>query len=160
MSLSNDTQTSIELENLSLQQLSQVKKQLDDELDHLTNSFSQLRGAQTKFQECARSIENGVSPAIMEKPILVALTSSLYVPGVLADPSHVIVDIGTGFYVEKTTDDAKKFYEARVKDLGSNLKTLESILQGKVNNSRVVEEVLRQKILKVGSTEVSPKATG
>jgi hypothetical protein len=35
------------------------------------------------------------------KPILVPLTTSLYVPGTLADPDNVIVDVGTGFYVEK-----------------------------------------------------------
>jgi len=35
------------------------------------------------------------------KPILVPLTTSLYVPGKLADIENVIVDVGTGFYVEK-----------------------------------------------------------
>ena len=35
------------------------------------------------------------------KPILVPLTASLYVPGTLADTDNVIVDVGTGFYVEK-----------------------------------------------------------
>ena len=39
----------------------QVKKQLDDELEHLNNSFNQLRAAQAKFSECLRSIESGVS---------------------------------------------------------------------------------------------------
>ena len=29
------------------------------------------------------------------------MTSSLYVPGTLADLDRVIVDVGTGFYVEK-----------------------------------------------------------
>ena len=38
------------------------------------------------------------------KPILVPLTTSLYVPGTLADPENVIVDVGTGFYVEKVRD--------------------------------------------------------
>lgn len=33
--------------------------------------------------------------------ILVPLTSSLYVPGRLADREKVVVDVGTGFYVEK-----------------------------------------------------------
>ena len=33
--------------------------------------------------------------------ILVPLTTSLYVPGTLADREKVIVDVGTGFYVEK-----------------------------------------------------------
>jgi prefoldin alpha subunit len=41
----------------------------------------------------------------------VPLTSSLYVPGSLADTENVIVDVGTGFYVEKVGGDieAKMF---------------------------------------------------
>lgn len=38
-----------------------------------------------------------------DKPILVPLTTSLYVPGKLADTENVIVDVGTGFYVEKVS---------------------------------------------------------
>lgn len=38
-----------------------------------------------------------------KKDILVPLTNSLYVRGQLARPDHVIVDIGTGFYVEKVS---------------------------------------------------------
>ena len=37
----------------------------------------------------------------LDKTILVPLTNSLYVPGKLSDPDHVIVDIGTGYYVQK-----------------------------------------------------------
>lgn len=68
-------------------------------------------------------------------------------PGKLADPERVVVDVGTGFYVEKTTDDAQKFYETKIEELGKNIKDLESIVNGKANNLRVVEEVLRQKVL-------------
>ena len=53
---------SVDLGSLSGQQLSQVKKQLDDELEHLTNSFAQLRAAQAKFRECLRSISTGITP--------------------------------------------------------------------------------------------------
>ncbi len=34
-------------------------------------------------------------------PILVPLTSSLYVPGKITDPENVVIDIGTGYYVKK-----------------------------------------------------------
>ncbi|KAG0217785.1 Prefoldin subunit 5, partial [Mortierella sp. GBA43] len=47
------------------------------------------------------------------KTILVPLTSSLYVPGKLANVEKVVVDIGTGYYVEKTVEDAIKFYNAK-----------------------------------------------
>ena len=93
--------TSVDLASLSTQQLSQVKKQLDDELEHLTSSFTQLRAAQAKFRECLRSVAQGVSPKLEGKPLLVPLTTSLYVSGTLADAEKVIVDVGTGFYVEK-----------------------------------------------------------
>jgi prefoldin alpha subunit len=46
-----------------------------------------------------------IDSAGIEKPILVPLTSSLYVPGSLADTENVIVDVGTGFYVEKVGGD-------------------------------------------------------
>ena len=78
---------------------------------------------------------------------MVPLTSSLYVPGKLADEQHVLVDVGTGFYVEKTTDDAQKFYSGKVDELGKNIKDLENIVNNKANNLRMVEEVLRQKML-------------
>ena len=38
------------------------------------------------------------------KKVLVPLTNSLYVGGTLSDPDHVIVDVGTGFYVEKVRE--------------------------------------------------------
>lgn len=46
----------VNLDTLEPQQLAQVKKQLDEELDHLTSSFQQLHGAQTKFKECLRCV--------------------------------------------------------------------------------------------------------
>ena len=84
---------------------------------------------------------------LTDKPILVPLTSSLYVPGKLADTEHVLVDVGTGFYVEKSTADAQTFYNAKIDELGKNIKELENIVNGKGNNLRMVEEVLRQKVL-------------
>lgn len=55
---------SVEIQNLSLPQLGSVKKQLDDELEHLTISFSKLRTAQNKFRDCIKSIQSGVRPEI------------------------------------------------------------------------------------------------
>ncbi|KAK8240366.1 Prefoldin [Phyllosticta capitalensis] len=163
----------VDLAALSVQQLSQLKKQLDTELEHLTGSFQSLRGAQTRFRDCLKSINSGVSsgstgtllarnltPALpINRPILVPLTSSLYVPGTLANLSSVIVDIGTGFYVEKSTADAAEFYDRKIKDLEKNLKDLETIVTGKSNNLRVIEDVLRQKVL-AAQSQAGAQAAG
>lgn len=96
---------------------------------------------------------------ITDRPILVPLTSSLYVPGTLANLSSVIVDIGTGFYVEKSTADAAEFYDRKIKDLEKNLKDLETIVTGKSNNLRVIEDVLRQKVL-AAQSQAGAQAAG
>lgn len=54
----NKSRATVNLDTLEPQQLAQVKKQLDEELDHLTSSFSQLHGAQGKFKECLRCVNS------------------------------------------------------------------------------------------------------
>lgn len=61
-------------------------------------------------------------------------------PGQLADTNTVIVDVGTGFYVEKSTAEATKFYNGKVDDLSKSLGDLEKVVQGKNENLRIVEE--------------------
>lgn len=54
----------VDLTQLSAQQLAQVKKQLDDEVQHLTNSYQNLRAAQQKFRDCVASIREGVEGSV------------------------------------------------------------------------------------------------
>ncbi|KAK1241582.1 hypothetical protein MKX08_001556 [Trichoderma sp. CBMAI-0020] len=160
--MSSGQKEAINLDTLEPQQLAQVKKQLEEELEHLTNSFSQLHGAQNKFRECLRcptSRADGKRPrkwngngakAVMQtgsKAVLVPLTNSLYVSGELTSTETVLVDVGTGFMIEKNLKSAEKFYNNKVKELGDNLKELEGIVQSKQMNVRTIEEVLRQKIM-------------
>lgn len=74
-------------------------------------------------------------------------------PGKLADHEHVLVDVGTGFFVEKGIDDARDFYERKVKDLGESLKDLEGVVEGKARNVRMVEEVMRVRVMNAQSQE-------
>jgi prefoldin alpha subunit len=92
--------------------------------------------------------------ATKPKEVLVPLTESLYVTGTIGAPPDgvdddsdieekqdtVLVDIGTGFYVEKTKEQAIKFYEARVKDVGEKVGEVEDAIRGKSDMARVLEE--------------------
>ncbi|KAH6689237.1 prefoldin [Plectosphaerella plurivora] len=138
---------SVNLATLDVQQLSQVKKQLEEELEHLTSSFAQLHAVQGKFRECLRLVKSRAGSSEDERNVLVPLTNSLYVRGELSDPKHVIVDIGTGFYVEKDAEQAEAFYDSKVKQIGDNIQDLELIVQRKTANVRSVEDVLRQKVM-------------
>ncbi|KAL6708414.1 subunit of tubulin prefoldin [Coniothyrium glycines] len=137
----------IEITSLPLPQLQDLKTQLDADLTHLSTSFQSLRTAQSKFRDCLVSLGLALAPQTLAKPLLVPLTSSLYVPGRLTDAEHVLVDVGTGFFVEKDVAGAKEFYERKVGELEGSLKDLEGVIQGKARNVRVVEEVMRVKVL-------------
>lgn len=96
----------VNLASLSLPQLRALQTRLTSELEHLTTSHAKLRAAQAKFRDCVRSINDGVTGSEKKgtngrDEILVPLTSSLYVKGRLTDREKVLVDVGTGFYVEK-----------------------------------------------------------
>ncbi|KAF8994845.1 hypothetical protein BDZ89DRAFT_972043, partial [Hymenopellis radicata] len=82
---------------LDLAQLADVKKQLDEELTHLTSSFAQLKAAQAKFKSCIDSVRQ-LRGAGQSNPVLVPLRNSLYVPRKITDADSVIVDVGTGYY--------------------------------------------------------------
>lgn len=95
----------VDVTTLSVPQLRSLQSRLNSELEQLTNSHAKLRAAQSKFRDCVRTINDGVvgkkAHGDNDNSILVPLTSSLYVKGKLADREKVIVDVGTGFYVEK-----------------------------------------------------------
>ncbi|KAI9713810.1 MAG: subunit of tubulin prefoldin [Bogoriella megaspora] len=157
-----NTNSPVDLSTLSTQQLSSIKKQLDDELTHLSTSYQNLRAAQTKFRDCLRSIQktfpasekpksslhvtNDTEPK-PQKSLLVPLTPSLYLPAKLSSVRTVVVDVGTGFYVEKSPEDATSFYEGKVEELESSLKDLEKVVQGKGRSVAMVEDVIRGKVL-------------
>ncbi|KAF8197007.1 Prefoldin subunit-domain-containing protein [Pholiota molesta] len=139
------SQQTVNVADLDIAQLTEVRKQLEDELTHLTNSFAQLKQAQAKFKACLENV-NEVKPENKGKTILVPLTNSLYVPGKLSDPDHVIVDIGTGYYVQKTRTQAVKHYADKIEYIRTNVDTLEETIQKKRDNMNYLTGILQQKI--------------
>ncbi|KAI0820923.1 hypothetical protein BC628DRAFT_1422582 [Trametes gibbosa] len=148
----------INVTDLDVPQLADVRRQLEEpqpqsahaltrprpppqELTHLSNSYAQLRQAQAKFRACIDNVAQ-VKAENREKTILVPLTNSLYIPGRLNDTEHVIVDVGTGYYVKK----ALKHYEAKVEFIRTNLEALQETIQKKQENMNYLINVLQMKL--------------
>ncbi|KAG8922244.1 subunit of tubulin prefoldin [Tulasnella sp. 408] len=149
------SQTQVSVTDLDLPQLAEVKKQLDEalnrqlgisqELSHLSSSFAQLSKAQAKFKACIENVAE-ITPNNKDKAILVPLTSSLYVPGKLKDPEHVIIDVGTGYYVKKSRDDARKHYQKKADFVKSNLEKLQETIEKKQENMNFLLNVMQVKM--------------
>ena len=62
---------------------------------------------------------------------IVPLTSTVSVPATIKDKNRVLIDIGTGYFVKKTTTEAKTFYERRIQYVKKNMSKIEEAVQTK-----------------------------
>eukprot|EP00697_Spironema_sp_BW2_P002121 gnl/Spiro4/12849_TR6805_c0_g1_i1.p1 gnl/Spiro4/12849_TR6805_c0_g1~~gnl/Spiro4/12849_TR6805_c0_g1_i1.p1 ORF type:complete len:170 (+),score=47.66 gnl/Spiro4/12849_TR6805_c0_g1_i1:58-510(+) len=143
------------IDQLSLQQLDQVYKQLEEETQYLSNSMNGLRAAMARFQESSNTLAS-VTPESRGREMLVPLTSSLYVPGTLENVQTVIVDIGTGYYVRKTIPKAREFLQRKVDFLRNNLEMVAGNLDQKRKNLETVQMVMRQKFQEAAAGAPAP----
>lgn len=63
-------------------------------------SLHTLRMARNKFKESKEALEQ-MKEDWEEHTVLVPLTGSMYVPGIIKKVDNIILDIGTGYYAEK-----------------------------------------------------------
>ncbi|CAI0415412.1 unnamed protein product [Linum tenue] len=111
-----------EMEKMSVEQLKAVKEQTDLEVNLLQDSLNNIRTATTRLDLASAALHD-LSLRPQGKKMLVPLTASLYVPGTLDDSEKVLVDIGTGYFVElasnkKTVaDEAGAALQAKLKQL-------------------------------------------
>jgi len=135
----------IEMNKLNLSQLSQLKQQIDQEIEFFANSLQQLKIAQSKFQESADCLEK-ITPDNSGKQILVPLTGSMYVPGQLNDTEHVLVDIGTGYYIEKEVPAARDYFKRKIKYVSDQVDKVQELTQEKVRVRDALMELLEMRV--------------
>uniref|UniRef100_A0A1A8FVU9 Prefoldin subunit 5 n=1 Tax=Nothobranchius korthausae TaxID=1143690 RepID=A0A1A8FVU9_9TELE len=135
----------VNLSDLSMPQLEGLKTQLDQEVEFLTSSISQLKVVQSKYVDAKDSL-NVLNQNNKGKELLVPLTSSMYVPGTLSDVEHVLVDVGTGYYVEKNVEDSKAFFKRKIDFLTKQMEKIQPALQEKHAVKQAVIEVMTLKI--------------
>eukprot|EP01018_Ginkgo_biloba_P029734 Gb_18092 [translate_table: standard] len=88
-----------ELNKLTVEQVRQVKEQVDGEMGLLQDSLNRIRTAAVRYEMASKALHK-LSAHTAGKQMLVPLTASLYVPGTLDNADNVLIDVGTGYYVE------------------------------------------------------------
>ncbi|XP_067385830.1 prefoldin subunit 5 [Emydura macquarii macquarii] len=147
----------VNITELALPQLEVLKSQLDQDVEFLSSSIAQLKVVQTKYVE-AKDCLNVLNKSNKGKELLVPLTSSMYVPGKLSDVGHVLVDVGTGYYVEKTADDARDFFKRKIDFLTKQMEKIQPALQEKHAVKQAVMEMMSQKIQQLTAMGASQAA--
>ncbi|XP_020339039.1 prefoldin subunit 5 [Oncorhynchus kisutch] len=148
----------VNLTELSLPQLEGLKTKFEQEAEFLTSSIGQLKVVQMKYVEAKDSL-SVLNKNNAGKELLVPLTSSMYIPGTLNDVEHVLVDVGTGYYVEKNVDGTKEFFKRKIEFLTKQIEKVQPALQEKHGMKQAVIEVMNIKIQQLQSQQASQLGT-
>ncbi|KVH99411.1 probable prefoldin subunit 5 [Cynara cardunculus var. scolymus] len=134
-----------EMEKMSVEQLKAIKEQTDLEVNLLQDSLNNIRTATTRLDLASTALQD-LSLRPQGKKMLVPLTASLYVPGTLDDAEKVLVDVGTGYFIEKTMEEGKNYYERKINLLKSNYDQLLEVASKKKSIADEAGMVLQAKM--------------
>ncbi|VVC88481.1 prefoldin subunit 5 [Leptidea sinapis] len=142
----------IDVMKLNLSQLARLKRQLDEELNVFQDSLQTLKMVQRKFVESGESVEK-IKPETKGKNILVPLTGSMYVPGTIQNTESVIIDIGTGYYVQKDIDGAKDYFTRKTKFVTEQMEKIQSMAMEKSKIRDGICQVIEVKMQAQGNAQ-------
>jgi len=145
MASQSGEQQGVDLMTLPPQQLAQIKEQLEGQIEQFSVNFQDLQMAIQGFHSSGLAIED-LNKQKEGKEVLVPLTSSLYVSGTLGDSDKVMVDIGTGYYVEEKAEGGIDYCKRKVKLLSESLASLAEIIQQKRRQVQQVQQVFEIKM--------------
>ena len=78
--------------------------------------------------------------------MLVPLTSSLYVPGETTTLSTVLVDVGTGYFIEKSLPEAQAFLDRKIELLKSQMGAVQQTMMIKNQHLQQTMGAMREKV--------------
>eukprot|EP00878_Enallax_costatus_P004018 GHUV01004241.1.p2 GENE.GHUV01004241.1~~GHUV01004241.1.p2 ORF type:complete len:159 (+),score=48.47 GHUV01004241.1:656-1132(+) len=136
---------SVPITSLPPQHLARVRDQLANDVDELADSHAMLGRLAARSCSAARAVET-LAESKTEQPLLLPLTSSLYVKGKVADTEKVLVNIGTDYYVEMSIEKATDYCRRKVLYLQKQQQAVYKVVQEKRNALAQVTAVLQEKV--------------
>lgn len=152
-----DGQQMVEIASLNPMQLQQLQEQLKSELELFSNSMQQLRLATAKFQESLQSVAK-LEGSEDGHEVMVPMTSSLYVPGKLKETDTLLIDVGTGYFVEKTRKEAIDYFQRKIEFVGTQMETVQGYLKQKLMAKQKVDETLQAKVAQLQQQQKAMEA--
>jgi prefoldin alpha subunit len=114
------------------------------ELQKISSNWRTLKEAESRYVSTKHGLTTIAGNDGAE--IMVPLTPSLYVPGTVADTEKVLVDIGTGYFVEKNVADAQSLIDRKVAMVVGNADNLQAVARQKQKNLEVIMDVMRMRL--------------
>jgi prefoldin alpha subunit len=141
--------TTIQLDAMSLDELHQLQQQEESRLQALSGRYAALRQALGRIDRGAGALADLGGAANDGKQALVPLTESVYVSGKIRDSNRLLVELGTGYYAEKSHKEAAAFLERKHRLVDRNLENLQAAIQATRQNLEAIGVTMQGKVLEI-----------
>ena len=135
----------VPLVNLSIQDLNAIRQQTEQQLQSLMQNFTTLRMVQAQFGAAKRAVD-GLKKNPVETEMLIPLTEGMFVPAKVKANDKLLVEIGTGYFVENNSKGTTEFLERKIAFLNKRLGELETVIRQQRQNAEQVKQVLQMKV--------------
>jgi prefoldin alpha subunit len=133
----------IDIAGMTMPQLQQLKQQLTQEMELITSNLGSLKIADGKFGNSEEAVRDIAEQDGAE--MLVPLTSALYVPGKLKNTNKLLVDIGTGFFVQRDVEQTVALMGRKRQMIQNSIATVEKVLERKRESMESLTVAIQQR---------------
>lgn len=126
----------IPLNQLTLEQLSAVGKQIEQEVQSLSGSYTSLKVVLNKFKDNKSFIKQ--LQTSKDKDMLIPVSQSVFIPGKCKDISHLMVELGGNYLVSTTVDKAEAFCDRKIELLDKNMERIDNMI---IEKNKIMNEL-------------------
>jgi len=144
----------IDLDSLSLEELNQLRNQEEQRLQALTNKYGMLRQAAARLNHSKKAVSelkksSSSSSEGEDREVMVPLTESVYVPGKMKDTNRLMLELGTGYFVERSNREALQFIERKQRIVDANSENIAAAVQASQQNMQALTSAMQGKMIEI-----------
>lgn len=151
------------LGNLPPQQLQYMQEQLTNDVRNLGAAYDALNGVRARFMDNHNAVdqfgrvgkekEEKAAASSEDADMLVCMTSSLLLRGSLVPSETVLIDVGTGYFIERSVESAKEYFTLRAAKMKEAMDDTEKTLKKKQEELEQVSYVLRVRMAELEAAQ-------
>ena len=141
----------VDIFQLGIGELNQLHQQLTYGVNNFMNSLIALQQTAGRFASAGQSVEQ-LKDAKQGQNILLPMTESLYVPGTLESVETVLLEVGTGYYVEKDIEGGVDYCRRKVMLIKDRVAQLSQIIQTRKDALQQISFFMNEKSKNVPSS--------
>lgn len=135
----------VDISTLDPRQLQSIHEQIENEINNLVQSSVALQRAAGEYGNSGRALQQ-LSEQKEDQPMLLPLTSAVYVSGKLASHDSILLDIGTGYYAERSPEEGVDYCKRKVNMLKENLDKIGQMVKDKQQQLTMIGQMVQSKI--------------